>query len=72
MTDRVRPGVLEHPLSAARIERFAADWGSRPEFGEWLRGLVSGERVAGLTGCSGRTAHYICRVRAVRPAVAGR
>ena len=32
--------MLDHPLTAGGIERFAADWRSRPEFGEWLRGLV--------------------------------
>jgi transaldolase len=37
--------MLEHPLTSAGIERFAADWGSRPEFGEWLRGLVEREPV---------------------------
>ena len=34
--------MLEHPLTTAGIERFTADWQSRPEFGEWLRGLVEG------------------------------
>jgi transaldolase len=32
--------MLAHPLTEKGIERFAADWQSRPEFGEWLRGLV--------------------------------
>jgi transaldolase len=32
--------MLEHPLTDKGIERFAADWQSRPEFGDWLRGLV--------------------------------
>jgi transaldolase len=39
--------MLGHPLTTAGIERFAADWETRPEFGEWLRGLVgSGDPVA--------------------------
>jgi transaldolase len=33
--------MLEHPLTAAGIERFAADWRSRPEFARWLAELVS-------------------------------
>jgi transaldolase len=37
--------MLDHPLTSAGAERFRADWESRPEFGEWLRGLVS-ERAA--------------------------
>ena len=32
--------MLDHPLTTSGIERFAADWQSRPEFGDWLRGLV--------------------------------
>ena len=32
--------MLQHPLTEKGIERFAADWEARPEFGEWLRGLV--------------------------------
>lgn len=39
--------ALEHPLTAAGIETFSADWKSRPEFGEWLRSLASGSQVAG-------------------------
>lgn len=34
--------MLEHPLTTAGIERFDADWRSRPEFAEWLGGLVEG------------------------------
>ena len=34
--------MLGHPLTDKGIERFAADWASRPEFGEWLRGLDRG------------------------------
>jgi transaldolase len=32
--------MLEHPLTTAGIERFTADWQSRPEFADWLHGLV--------------------------------
>lgn len=38
--------MLVHPLTASGIERFAADWQTRPEFAEWLHGLVQGEPVA--------------------------
>ena len=38
--------MLDHPLTTAGIERFDADWRSRPEFAEWLRGLVDGGLVA--------------------------
>lgn len=34
--------MLEHPLTSAGIERFEADWRSRPEFADWLRGLTDG------------------------------
>jgi transaldolase len=33
--------MLAHPLTSAGAERFRSDWESRPEFGEWLRALVS-------------------------------
>jgi transaldolase len=32
--------MLDHPLTTAGAEKFRADWDSRPEFGEWLRGLT--------------------------------
>jgi transaldolase len=32
--------MLDHPLTTAGAERFRKDWESRPEFGEWLRGLT--------------------------------
>ena len=38
--------MLAHPLTTAGIERFATDWQSRPEFGDWLRGLVEGSQGA--------------------------
>jgi transaldolase len=37
---KVLRAMLAHPLTDKGIERFASDWQSRPEFGEWLRGLV--------------------------------
>jgi transaldolase len=40
--------MLGHPLTTAGAERFRADWQSRPEFGEWLRGLVQ-DRPAATT-----------------------
>jgi transaldolase len=33
--------MLEHPLTAAGIERFDADWRSRPELAEWLEGVLA-------------------------------
>src|SRR4051812_17880906 len=33
--------MLAHPLTESGRERFKSDWQSRPEFGEWLRELVS-------------------------------
>jgi transaldolase len=32
--------MLDHPLTTAGAERFRKDWETRPEFGEWLRGLT--------------------------------
>jgi transaldolase len=37
---KVMRQMLRHPLTEKGIERFAADWEARPEFGDWLRGLV--------------------------------
>ena len=37
---KVLKQMLVHPLTEAGIEKFASDWDTRPEFGEWLRGLV--------------------------------
>jgi transaldolase len=34
---------LDHPLTDSGRERFKSDWQSRPEFGEWLRDLVSSQ-----------------------------
>jgi transaldolase len=41
--------MLGHPLTTAGAERFRADWQSRPEFGEWLRGLVEDRTAAATT-----------------------
>ena len=38
--------MLAHPLTRAGAERFRADWESRPEFGEWLSGLVERRAAA--------------------------
>jgi transaldolase len=34
--------MLGHPLTSAGIERFEADWSSRPELAEWLAALTAG------------------------------
>jgi transaldolase len=39
--------MLDHPLTTAGIARFEDDWRSRPEFAEWLRGLVEQSPVGG-------------------------
>jgi transaldolase len=39
--------MLNHPLTTSGIERFEQDWQSRPEFGQWLAGLVEGSRATG-------------------------
>jgi len=33
--------MLDHPLTTAGAAKFKADWESRPEFAEWLGGLVA-------------------------------
>ncbi len=33
--------MLDHPLTTSGAAQFKADWESRPEFGEWLKGLVA-------------------------------
>jgi transaldolase len=43
---KVLKAMLAHPLTEAGITRFADDWKSRPEFGEWLRGLVDQSAAA--------------------------
>jgi transaldolase len=42
---KVLRAALEHPLTTAGIEKFTADWQTRPEFAEWLRALVAGQPV---------------------------
>ena len=37
---KVLKAMLEHPLTTAGIDKFEADWQTRPEFAEWLHGLV--------------------------------
>lgn len=32
--------MLDHPLTIAGAAKFKSDWETRPEFGEWLQGLV--------------------------------
>jgi transaldolase len=43
---KVLKAMLAHPLTEAGIQRFADDWKSRPEFGEWLHGLVDQSAAA--------------------------
>ena len=43
---KVLKAMLAHPLTEAGIRRFADDWKSRPEFGEWLHGLVDQSAAA--------------------------
>ena len=38
--------MLAHPLTEAGIAKFADDWKSRPEFGEWLHELVDQSAAA--------------------------
>jgi transaldolase len=39
--------MLDHPLTSAGIAKFEDDWRSRPEFADWLRGLVEQSPVGG-------------------------
>jgi transaldolase len=39
--------ALDHPLTTSGIEKFTADWQSRPEFAKWLEELTSSAQVAG-------------------------
>jgi transaldolase len=43
---KVLKAMLAHPLTESGISRFADDWKSRPEFGQWLRGLVDESAAA--------------------------
>ena len=35
--------MLNHPLTTSGIASFEKDWESRPEFGQWLEGLVQAQ-----------------------------
>ena len=37
---KVLKQMLEHPLTTSGAQKFREDWDTRPEFGEWLRGLT--------------------------------
>jgi transaldolase len=41
--------MLEHPLTTAGIEKFTADWQSRPEFAKWLQGLTEQRAPVGAS-----------------------
>jgi transaldolase len=43
---KVLKAMLAHPLTEAGITRFTDDWKSRPEFAEWLNGLVEQSAAA--------------------------
>jgi transaldolase len=43
---KVLKAMLAHPLTESGVAKFADDWKSRPEFGEWLRGLVDESATA--------------------------
>jgi transaldolase len=43
---KVLHAMLDHPLTEKGIAKFASDWETRPEFGDWLRGLVEAGTVA--------------------------
>jgi transaldolase len=43
---KVLQQMLNHPLTSAGIEKFSSDWQSRPEFAQWLEGLVADNKVA--------------------------
>ena len=43
---KVLKAMLAHPLTEAGIAKFADDWKSRPEFGEWLHELVDQSAAA--------------------------
>jgi hypothetical protein len=42
----VLKAMLAHPLTESGIATFTDDWKSRPEFGEWLKGLVEKSTAA--------------------------
>src|SRR5918992_406771 len=42
---KVLSAMLDHPPTEKGIAKFASDWETRPEFGDWLRGLVEAGTV---------------------------
>jgi transaldolase len=40
---KVLKQLLNHPLTTAGIDKFESDWKSRPEFAQWLQGLVQAQ-----------------------------
>jgi transaldolase len=40
---KVLKQLLGHPLTSAGIDKFESDWKSRPEFAQWLQGLVQSQ-----------------------------
>ena len=43
---KVLKQMLEHPLTTSGAQKFREDWDTRPEFGEWLRGLTEKRAAA--------------------------
>src|SRR3954471_17941665 len=43
---KVLKQMLEHPLTSAGIDKFESDWKSRPEFAQWLQGLVQAQHAS--------------------------
>jgi transaldolase len=43
---KVLKAMLAHPLTEAGVAKFADDWMGRPEFGDWLHGLVEQSTAA--------------------------
>ena len=43
---KVLKQMLEHPLTTSGAQKFREDWETRPEFGEWLRGLTEQRAAA--------------------------
>jgi transaldolase len=43
---KVLKQLLAHPLTTSGIDKFESDWKSRPEFADWLHGLVAGQTAS--------------------------
>jgi len=43
---KVLKQMLNHPLTTSGAQKFREDWETRPEFGEWLRGLTEQRAAA--------------------------